>query len=136
MTPAQARRMYLDVRRAFVARWPGAPAAHRRAPLVVARRACTVRGHCRARDLAYAVDGPRARVVLLARALDLPWQNVLGLMLHELGHLFDPAPGAPDAERRADAVAARATGLRVRYDARDIQTVGPGTSPRPRRLHR
>jgi len=136
VTRTAARRLYRLLLNHFTSWWPDAPRAHRRAPLVIARRACTVGDHCERRDLAYAVEGPRARVVLLERALALPDANVVGLLLHELGHLFDPTPARAGAERRADRVARAATGLVVRYDQRDIQTTGRGRAPRPGYLHR
>lgn len=128
--------MYATLLDVFARRFPLAPSAHRRAPFVIVTRACVARRHCAERDLAYAVPGRRARVVMLARALELSDEHVVGLLLHELGHLFDPTPDAPGAERRADRVARSATGIEIRYDRRDIQTIGRGRTPRPRHLHR
>ncbi len=105
----------------------------RKATLRVVQRPCTLPGHCATRDLAYASD---ATVTLLARALALPRANVVGLVRHELGHIADPWPTERDAEQRADDIAEFVTGVRVRYDRQLVQTVGTGTYPRPRRLHR
>lgn len=135
-SPTTARKIYLTLRSEFARSYPRAPRAHATAPLAILTRNCTLEGHCGARDLAYAVLGDEARVVLLKRALRLSPENIAGILAHELGHLFDPAPDAPNAERRADAVAFRALGVRVKYDSRDIQTLGAGRHPRPSYLHR
>lgn len=75
-------------------------------------------------------------VLLVRRALALPRANVVGLIRHELGHHADVDPAAPNLEQRADDMAEYVTGERIRYDRRNIQTVGPGRWPRPRNLHR
>ena len=91
----------------------------------------------RVRDLAAAwpeADPPR--VVLARRALAMGRATVAGLLRHELGHVADPWWDRPGAEQRADDLAELATGARIRYDRRKIQTTGPGTYPRPGSLHR
>jgi hypothetical protein len=55
---------------------------------------------------------------------------------HELGHLCDSHVNGPEAEARADAIAMLVTGAPIRYDSIQLQTVGPGSWPRPRSLHR
>lgn len=127
VTPAAAKRLYREA----LAKFERVGMGHAHRELRIVARRCTDPEHCEARDLAYY---ERGRVVLLKRALALPDANVLGLILHELGHAFDPTPDAPQAERRADAIAEWATGWRIRYDARGVQTVGRG-SARPRWLH-
>ena len=103
--------------------------------LYVVDRRCPEGGACAARDLAYAVRGARPRVVLVARALRLSRDNILGLLRHELGHVYDPNPDEPGCEQRADDVAEWVTGKPIRYDRALVQTVGPGAYPRPRELH-
>jgi hypothetical protein len=85
---------------------------------------------CSPRGFAWAYHGRREIWVSPAFA-GLPEPNLLGVLRHELGHLADPTPGAPGAERRADALAALALGVPIRYDHALIQTTGHGTSPRP-----
>jgi hypothetical protein len=74
------------------------------------------------------------RIVVTERLLALPRANVVGVIRHELGHAADPDTSRPGAERRADRIAAAVTGTPIRYDARDVQTTGPGVTPRPARL--
>lgn len=66
----------------------------------------------------------------------MPRTNLVGLIRHELGHLADTHVRQSGSERRADAIAKKVTGQAIRYDRDDIQTVGSGVSPRPRRLPR
>jgi hypothetical protein len=73
---------------------------------------------------------------VLPKILREPRPVVEGLLLHEIGHIADPTPDAPGAERRADRLAERASGRKVRYDVRDVETTGPGRWPRPRSLPR
>jgi hypothetical protein len=103
--------------------------------LVLVDVRCPAGAPCRERDLAYAEAGTRPRIVLATRALRLPAANVRGLLRHELGHAYDPWLARPGREQRADDLAEYVTGAPIRYDARDIQTTGRGTWPRPRRLH-
>lgn len=95
-----------------------------------------------ARDVAWCTwhttaRGRRTRmhVWFLLRALDLPRENLVALVRHELGHLADPeidAPG-PGAEARADRIAREVSGVAIRYDARDLQTTARGRGTRARR---
>ncbi len=64
-------------------------------------------------------------------ALVLPAAKLVGICLHELGHVLDQtgrykADALPeDAELRADALAERAFGVTIRYDPNDmVQMVG------------
>lgn len=90
---------------------------------------------CGVRDVAWCrwYRG-RAHVYVLQRALDLPRENLLALLRHELGHLVDPQRHAPGSEQRADDLAAHFGGALIRYDDHGIQTVGPGRYPRPPEL--
>ena len=90
---------------------------------------------CATRDFAYA-DQARNIVSISLRVLEYPDANFLGLILHELGHLADDRINEPGAEARADRLAEQASGLRVYYDALDIETVMPGIWPRPAHLPR
>lgn len=135
MRQSDARRLFASERARFARLFPHV--ADTQFDLV--DRRCTDKGHCRFRDLAYADEDARSgapRVVMLARALKLSDDNVLGLMLHELGHVADIDVSKAGREQRADDIARWVTGLRISYDGRNIQTVGPGRYPRPRNLHR
>lgn len=89
--------------------------------------------HTAYRDFAMA-EPDTQRVYFVKRVLQLPKHNQIGLILHELGHLADPRIHEPKAEKRADWIAHKLTGVAVRYDKRDVQTVGPGKK-RPAYLH-
>jgi hypothetical protein len=52
-------------------------------------------------------------------------------VLHDAGFDLDVWGGT---ERRADALAEVVFGREIRYDTADVQTLGAGVSPRPRRL--
>lgn len=133
MNKRDARQLFAGLRGAFAPLYPRVPAPR----LVISDRRYTDPRHRAKRDLAYAdCGGTRPRVTLLARALRLPYENVVGLMLHELGHIYDDRVSEPGAERRADRIAKRATGFVIRYDKDFIQTIGRGKSPRPPHLHR
>jgi hypothetical protein len=81
------------------------------------------------RDQAYT-DG--RRVFFYQSALDLPEANVVALLRHEFGHVVQPE----GTEREIDLIAEQTTGEEIRYDARGIQTIGPGERPRPAHLPR
>ncbi len=135
-TVAQLRAVFAAERRAFAATYP----AVRTARLVIEWGPCMDKGACGQRDYAYAFKGRGpATVVLSHRARTLPLANLRGILRHELGHVADfasPHWRKPGAEQRADDLAERATGQKIRYDAHDVQTTGPGTYPRPRHLPR
>lgn len=131
MSPAQARRLFDYELVGFVAAFP----RMKKTKFVLLNQRCTGPGHCRFRDLAFAEpDVPR--VTMLRRALDLPDENVRGLVLHELGHVADVHHGRHGGEQRADDIAEYVTGHRISYDGHNIQTTAPGRYPRPRNLHR
>jgi hypothetical protein len=77
-------------------------------------------------------------IYLVRRALALGAHVCEGLLLHELGHCADRRVNTPGREQRADDIAERATGTRVRYDRHNVQTTATRGSiyPRPRHLHR
>jgi len=71
--------------------------------------------------------------------------RIRALIRHELGHAVEALyaystihrrTGIPilTPERYADAIAESIWGDTLRYDADDVQTLGEGVSPRPRRL--
>ena len=93
--------------------------------------------HPQFRNVAWA-DSRTGTVHLLRRALiEFDPARLLGLLRHELGHLADGAVMAGGAEQRADDLAERATGRKIRYDRDDLQTIASsGTYPRPRHLPR
>ena len=91
---------------------------------------------CAYRDFAWC-DPDTGQVWFTLRAYALPIENLIGLVRHELGHLAEPGDATwRPSEQHADDVAERVTGERIRYDSRDVQTVGRGKYPRPRHLHR
>ena len=74
-------------------------------------------------------------IYIRPRLLDMPRENQLGVLLHELGHVALLQRGNENhTEREADTVATALFGFPIRYDVDDIQTTGPGTSPRPAHL--
>ena len=71
--------------------------------------------------------------------------RIRALIRHELGHAVEALYSYSTVQRRigvpiltperyADAVAQEIWGDTIRYDADDVQTLGEGVSPRPRRL--
>jgi hypothetical protein len=100
--------------------------------LVIVHRRC-IEANCAARDVAAAQQRP-PKVWFVHRALYLPEENLVALIRHELGHICDPTPRREGSEQRADDIAEMVTGQKIRYDDRDLQTVGPGRYPRPRYL--
>lgn len=131
MSPARAREVFAAERARFARVFPRAA----KTQFVLLARACTDRRHCRFRDLAFA-QPEIPRVSMLRRTLQLPDENVVGLMRHELGHVVDRDVERPWREQRADDIAEWVTGEPVRYDRMNIQTVGRGRYPRPMHLHR
>lgn len=130
MTPARARILFAIERERFARMFPAAAAAR----LVLEDTPCA-HGLCGYRNVAWTFPGD-PEVYMLVRALALPEQNVLALFRHELGHLVDEHVHEPGAEQRADDLAEYVTGEPIRYDADDIETLGPGVYPRPLHLPR
>ena len=81
--------------------------------------------------------GAAKRVVFYDTLLkQLSPAEVDAVLAHELGHAADPDVWLPGSEQRADDIAERATGHRIRYTRRlRVQTFGPGIYPRPSDLH-
>lgn len=90
-----------------------------------------------ARNMAYTVDGTQEdpaflEVVVAPRFLRQRRAVVRGVLMHELGHAMAFCTGdSTHPERVADELAEAAFGVPIRYDARDVQTTGPGQRPRP-----
>ena len=97
---------------------------------------CVLGGRCRYRDFAYMMRGRPPKVLFHYRILDLPKRNIVGLIRHELGHVVDPTPWKAGAEQRADDLVEMVTGKKIRYDKRNVETIGRGRYPRPLYLHR
>jgi hypothetical protein len=132
MTPAALQALFRTERARFARSFPHA----RQATLHLLPDACFPhQRRCAARDFARSWQDT-GRVEVLAKLLAEPRPVVLGILRHELGHVADPTPDRGGAEQRADDLAEVATGRRVRYDHRDVETTGPGRWPRPRRLPR
>ncbi|NDB70573.1 MAG: hypothetical protein EB015_21715 [Methylocystaceae bacterium] len=89
---------------------------------------------CKHRDLADA-DLETHVIRMAKRVLMLGEGQFVGLLAHEFGHLADPTPRKPMAEKRADRIAYKALGVPIRYDRCDVQTIGPGKPARPSHLH-
>lgn len=94
---------------------------------------CSPGSACRFRDVAWC-DLPTNMVWFVRRALQLPADNLVALLRHELGHLADVHPERSGAEKRADRIAQIVSGQVIRYDKRALQTIGKG-SKRPSWLH-
>lgn len=140
MTEAELFALFLEERTRFARRYPGVAEAS----LEISELPCNRdRRRCAPRDVAecYWSSAPgegrkhHQRVVIVRRALALPRDNVVAVIRHELGHLADARIDEPGAEKRADAIAVRVGGQPIRYDANDLQTVGPGRPDRPSHLH-
>ena len=128
---ARVRAMFGRMRAAFVGEFPHVQQARLH---LVARQCPDGGGDCAGRDLAWMTDD--GSIYLLRRAMDRSDDVVAALLAHELGHLADVRRWAPGSERRADALAERALGRRIRYTVRDsLQTFGRGIWPRPPWLH-
>lgn len=119
MTPARLIALFLQERAKF-----GPRAAHVGLSLKIKRPK-----RSKDRDQAYT-DGKR--VFFYESALALPEENIVGLLRHEFGHVVRPE--ATEAE--VDLIAEQVTGEPINYDARDIQTIGPGVRPRPKHLRK
>ena len=127
--------MFLRERQSFAQVFPFARVATARLVIVESRcpnPPCAERDYACAESAGESVPGV---ITMTRRVLALPRSNVVGLIRHELGHLADRSIRG-GAEQRADDLAERATGVRVRYDRRDLQTThNSGRWPRPKHLH-
>lgn len=87
------------------------------------RRACA---YCQ------ELGGNRYMIGVAPRMLRASYARIQGVLAHELGHVVLLAEGDEHhTERDADRVAGQMFGYRICYDDDDIQTTGPGISPRP-----
>lgn len=80
---------------------------------------------------------PRAPLVieLAPRMYRTSRQRVDGVLMHEVGHAWWIVRGKLDhTERDADRAGRTVFGTGIQYDRGDVQSTGPGKSPRPRRL--
>ena len=86
------------------------------------------------RDMAWCE--PRPLRVTLAPKLEDAERNVQkGVIAHELGHaLLFIAWDLDHTEKEADLAAELLIGRPIRYNKDNIQTIGPGKSPRPSHL--
>lgn len=133
MTPAQLNQLFVRERTRFAEMFPRAADAR----LIVSYARCISPNKCAHRNLAYTAELRDGAVVMMHhRVLDLPRVNVIGLIRHELGHVSDANVRSSGREQRADDIAELVTGHVIRYDARDVETVGPGSYPRSRSLPR
>lgn len=75
-------------------------------------------------------------VVVIAPDFDRqPFDRAAALLAHELAHAYLVSCGdTTHTERQCDATAKRLFGVTIRYDRDDVQTLGPGVTPRPARL--
>lgn len=93
------------------------------------------------RHYAAAEDGGRGPVLIHRNALRLPPEQIIALLAHEMGHVIDKSafnrPLArilrgesskqpTDGEKRADYLANRFLGTKIRYDEKLVQTLGAG----------
>jgi hypothetical protein len=115
MQIADLRALFFVERGRFAARYPACGSA----TLTVIRSRCPpTMPDCTERNVAWCYPDT-ARVYILARALKLSRSNLTALLRHELAHIACP----PCSEARTDALASRVGGRKIRYDAREIQTL-------------
>ncbi len=89
----------------------------------------------RARNFAYCLNERPPVVVVAPKLADQDDARIIALLAHELGHaLIFGAGNDTHPERSADIVAEEMFGIRISYDAQDVQTIGPGARPRPAHL--
>lgn len=124
MTPRHLRRIFEYERDLFLRTYPSMP-------FTDVRITKTDMDFIEDRDYAY-YDLDNDTVVVSRRILALPIENIVGLIRHELGHVVDPY----GTEQEADDAAEIVGGEPIRYDARDVETVGLGKYPRPEYLPR
>ena len=100
-------------------------------------RALAGRTEARAMAACQFEDGEAPVVYVSDRLLHEPEEVQRGVLAHELGHIILMFEGDEDhSERAADDAALEFLNVRVRYDARGVQTTGAGVSPRPARYGR
>jgi hypothetical protein len=85
-------------------------------------------------------DGAYFWLTFSVKLCSQPPGRVDAIIRHEIGHIVDFAriplpPGLPTTpERRADAIAELIWEESISYDGDEVQTLGPGTRPRPEKL--
>lgn len=138
---ARLQVIFAEERARFARAFPGVA----RAELTVVDALCPSSTRaCRPRDVAECALGEHPNITVVQRLGRAPEATIRGVYRHELGHAASwwevragrqPRRGI-GAEQWADDLAEKATGERVNYDAQGLQTIGPGTYPRPAWLHR
>ena len=103
-------------------------------------RKCIEGNSCSPRDLgATYYSKNSAKMVLVSRVMDLPIENIKGIIIHEFGHLADVwlDDKIEGKEKRADLIGELVTGFRIYYDKSKIQTISKkeSTFPRPKGIH-
>ena len=91
----------------------------------------------RPRDFAYTSENSEGGfdIVFSPKIKEASEERMLGLIRHELGHALFLLDGDEDhSEQDADDLAEEVFGTPIRYDRIDVQTIGMGSSPRPRHL--
>ena len=73
-------------------------------------------------------------IVFSDKMFDLPIENQLAVIAHEIAHCNLIQKGIEHTEREADAHAEDIFHFKISYDEDDIQTVAPGQRPRPNYL--
>lgn len=132
MTLADARSLFTRLARATGYRWPCA----------LQLQVGNPKDFPEVRNMAFAEDGTRKRpafihVTIAPKLLRQPEAVVRGVLAHELGHALAFCAGdVQHSERTADELAGAVVGVRIRYNAQDVQTAGAGRSPRPAYLPR
>ena len=100
-----------------------------------APRDCT--GHACTRQFAYTRDlgDQQYELGVAAKLLRAEPERAAGIIAHEVGHLLLMRAGRDDhTEREADLAAEAALDVAISYDREDVQTLAPGTRPRPAHL--
>lgn len=85
------------------------------------------------RDFAHCQRRPGGLIVvtIAPRMIGQPMHRVDALLRHELAHGLLLTLHQPHTERDCDRTAELVFGAPIRYDAEDVQTLGPGVHPRP-----
>jgi hypothetical protein len=88
------------------------------------------------RDFAHCQRRPGGLIVvtIAPKLIGQPMYRVDALLRHELAHGLLLTLKQPHSERDCDRTAELVFGAPIRYDAEDVQTLGPGVWPRPSHL--
>jgi hypothetical protein len=131
MTHEAARHLFAAERAAFRRAFPNMPPVQ----LTIRARHFLPTTKRTPRDLAW-YDADRQTLCLMRSALTRSRATIQGIVRHELGHAADERIDLPGSERRADALALRATGTPILYDDEGLQNSKRGNPVRPEWLHR